>query len=189
VAGEGQGLGTGLNYGGPALGFLATRDQYVRHLPGRLVGQTVDREGRPGYVLTLATREQHIRREKATSNICTSESLIALMATIYLVSLGPQGLRALALQNLRKAAYAKEKLAKVPGCAVRFRGPTFNEFVLQTTKKPATLLAQLRRKQILGGVELGRWYPELSDGLLVCVTEQKTRADIDALCAALGGGR
>jgi len=189
VAGEGQGLGTGLNYGGPALGFLATREQFVRHLPGRLVGQTVDREGRPGYVLTLATREQHIRREKATSNICTAESLIALMATIYLVSMGPQGLRELALQNLRKAAYAKEKLAKVPGCAARFRGPTFNEFVLQTTKKPATLLAQLRRKQILGGVDVGRWYPELSDGLLVCVTEQKTRADIDALLAALGGGR
>ena len=92
VTGEGQGLGTGMNYGGPALGFLATREQYVRHLPGRLVGQTVDRDGRPGYVLTLATREQHIRREKATSNICTSESLIALMATIYLVSMGPQGL-------------------------------------------------------------------------------------------------
>ena len=95
----------------------------------------------------------------------------------------------MALQNLRKAAYAKDKLAKVPGCAARFRGPTFNEFVLRTTKKPATLLAQLRRKQILGGVDLGRWYPELSDGLLVCVTEQKTRADIDALLAALGGGR
>ncbi len=189
VAGEGQGLGTGLNYGGPALGFLATRDRFVRQLPGRLVGQTVDRGGRPGFVLTLATREQHIRRERATSNICTSESLIALMASIYLVSLGPQGLREVALQNLRKAAYAKARLAKVPGCAVRFRGPTFNEFVLQTTKKPATLLAQLRRKQILGGVALGRWYPELPDGLLVCVTEQKTRADIDALAAALGGGR
>ncbi len=189
VAGEGQGLGTGLNYGGPALGFLATRDQYVRHLPGRLVGETVDREGRPGYVLTLATREQHIRREKATSNICTSESLIALMATIYLVSLGPQGLREVALQNLRKAAYARECLAQAPGCAVRFRGPAFNEFVLQTTKKPATLLAQLRRKRILGGVELGRWYPELPNGILICVTEQKSRADIDALAAALGGGR
>jgi len=189
VAGEGQGLGTGLNYGGPALGFLATREQYVRHLPGRLVGQTVDREGRTGYVLTLATREQHIRREKATSNICTAESLIALMASIYLVSLGPQGLREVALQNLRKAAYAKDRLAKVPGCAVRFRGPTFNEFVLRTKQKPATLLAQLRRKQILGGVALGRWYPELPDGLLVCVTEQKTRADIDALVAALGGTR
>ncbi len=189
VAGEGQGLGTGLNYGGPALGFLATREQFVRQLPGRLVGQTLDREGCAGYVLTLATREQHIRRERATSNICTSESLIALMASIYLASLGPQGIREVALQNLRKAAYAKARLAKVPGCAVRFRGPTFNEFVLQTTKKPAAVLAQLRRKQILGGVELGRWYPDLQDGLLVCVTEQKTRGDIDALAAALGGGR
>jgi glycine dehydrogenase subunit 1 len=189
VAGEGQGLGTGLNYGGPALGVLATRHQYVRHLPGRLVGQTVDRAGRPGYVLTLATREQHIRRERATSNICTAESLIALMASIYLVSLGPQGLREVALQNLRKAAYAKARLAKVPGCRVRFRGPTFHEFVLRTPTKPATLLARLRRKRILGGVALGRWYPELADGLLVCVTEQKSRADIDALAAALGGGR
>jgi glycine dehydrogenase subunit 1 len=189
VAGEGQGLGTGLNYGGPALGFLATREQYVRHMPGRLVGQTVDREGRTGYVLTLATREQHIRREKATSNICTAESLIALMATIYLVSLGPHGLREVALQNLRKAAYAKDRLATVAGCGLRFRGPTFNEFVVQVKKKPAALLAQLRRKRIVGGLELGRFYPELADCLLLCVTEQKTRADIDALCAALGGGR
>ena len=189
VAGEGQGLGTGLNYGGPALGFLATREQYVRHIPGRLVGQTVDREGRTGYVLTLATREQHIRREKATSNICTAESLIALMASIYLVSLGPQGLREVALQNLRKAAYAKDRVAKVPGCGLRFRGPTFNEFIVRTQKKPAALLAKLRKQQIIGGLELGRFYPELADCLLVCVTEQKTRADIDALCAALGGGR
>jgi glycine dehydrogenase subunit 1 len=189
VTGEGQGLGTGLNYGGPALGFLATRDQYVRHMPGRLVGQTVDREGRPGYVLTLATREQHIRREKATSNICTSESLIALMATIYLVSLGPRGLREVALQNLRKAAYAKERLGKVQGCRPRFGGPTFNEFVVRTKKRPAALLRQLQRKQIIGGVDLGRFYPELADCLLLCVTEQKTRDQIDALCAALGGIR
>jgi glycine dehydrogenase subunit 1 len=189
VTGEGQGLGTGLNYGGPALGFLATREQYVRHMPGRLVGQTVDREGRPGYVLTLATREQHIRREKATSNICTSESLIALMATIYLVSLGPQGLREVALQNLRKAAYAKERLGKVRGCRPRFDGPTFNEFVVRTTKRPTALLRQLLRKQIIGGVDLGRFYPELADCLLLCVTEQKTREQIDALCTALGGMR
>jgi glycine dehydrogenase subunit 1 len=189
VTGEGQGLGTGLNYGGPALGFLATREQYVRHMPGRLVGQTVDREGRPGYVLTLATREQHIRREKATSNICTSESLIALMATIYLVSLGPRGLREVALQNLRKAAYAKERLGKVQGCRPRFGGPTFNEFVVRTKKRPAPLLRQLLRKQIIGGVDLGRFYPELADCLLLCVTEQKTRDQIDALCAALGGIR
>jgi glycine dehydrogenase subunit 1 len=189
VTGEGQGLGTGMNYGGPALGFLATRDQYVRHVPGRLVGQTIDREGRTGYVLTLATREQHIRREKATSNICTSESLIALMASIYLVSMGPQGLREVALQNLRKAAYAKERLGKAQGCAPRFSGPTFNEFVVRTKKRPKALLTQLLKKQIIGGLELGRFYPELADCLLLCVTEQKTREEIDALSAALGGVR
>jgi glycine dehydrogenase subunit 1 len=189
VTGEGQGLGTGMNYGGPALGFLATREQYVRHVPGRLVGQTVDRDGRAGYVLTLATREQHIRREKATSNICTAESLIALMASIYLVGMGPQGLRAVALQNLRKAAYAKERLTKAAGCGLRFNGPTFNEFVVRTKKKPAALLGRLLRKRIVGGLELGRFYPELADCLLVCVTERKTREQIDALAAALGGGR
>ncbi|HSB82223.1 MAG TPA: aminomethyl-transferring glycine dehydrogenase subunit GcvPA, partial [Candidatus Methylomirabilis sp.] len=189
VAGEGQGLGTGLNYGGPALGFFATRDTFVRHMPGRLVGQTVDREGRTGYVLTLATREQHIRREKATSNICTSESLIALMATIYLVSLGPRGLREVALTNLRKAAYAKERLAKVRGCGLRFSGPTFNEFVLKTKRKPGAVLAHLFKRQILGGLDLGRFYPELSDCLLVCVTEQNSREEIEALAKALGGVR
>jgi len=189
VTGEGQGLGTGMNYGGPALGFLATREQYVRHVPGRLVGQTVDRDGRPGYVLTLATREQHIRREKATSNICTSESLIALMATIYLVSMGPQGLRAVALQNLRKAAFAKGRLGKVSGCGIRFGGPTFNEFVVRVAKKPAAILKQLLKHEIIGGVDLGRFYPELADCLLLCVTEQKTREQIDALIEALGGVR
>ncbi len=189
VTGEGQGLGTGMNYGGPALGFLATREQYVRHVPGRLVGQTVDRDGRPGYVLTLATREQHIRREKATSNICTAESLIALMATIYLVSMGPQGLREVALQNLRKAAFAKGRLGKVSGCGIRFGGPTFNEFVVRVAKKPAAILKQLLKHEIIGGVDLGRFYPELADCLLLCVTEQKTREQIDALIEALGGVR
>ena len=189
VAGEGQGLGTGMNYGGPALGFFATRDRFVRQMPGRLVGETVDRDGRRGYVLTLATREQHIRREKATSNICTSESLIALMATIFLVSLGPQGLRELALLNLRKAAYAKDRLRKLPGVGLRFSGPTFNEFVIRLRRKPADVLRRLRRKQILGGLELGRFYPDLADCLLVCVTEQNGRDEIDALAAAMGGGR
>jgi glycine dehydrogenase subunit 1 len=189
VAGEGQGLGTGMNNGGPALGFFATREQFVRQMPGRLVGQTVDREGRPGYVLTLATREQHIRREKATSNICTSESLIALMAAIYLISLGPKGLRDVALLNLRKAAYAKERLGKAQGVGLRFRGPTFNEFALRTRKKPAQILRQLQRRQIVGGLDLGRFYPELADCLLVCVTEQVSREQIDALAEALGGVR
>jgi glycine cleavage system P protein (glycine dehydrogenase) subunit 1 len=189
VAGEGQGLGTGLNYGGPALGFFATREKFVRHMPGRLVGQTVDREGRTGYVLTLATREQHIRREKATSNICTSESLIALMATIYLVSMGPRGLREVALANLRKGAYGKERLGKVRGFGLRFTGPTFNEFVVKTKKKPSVVLAQLLKRQIVGGLDLGRFYPELSDCLLVCMTEQNSREEIDALAKALGGVR
>jgi len=189
VTAEGAGLGTGLNYGGPAVGFFATRERFIRHMPGRLVGQTVDREGRTGYVLTLATREQHIRREKATSNICTSESLIANMSGMYMVTMGPQGLREVALLNLRKAAYAKEQLAKVRGFSLRFTGPTFNEFVLRTKKKPGEVLKGLLKRQIIGGLDLGRFYPELKDCLLVCVTEQKSRSEIDALAKALGGGR
>jgi glycine dehydrogenase subunit 1 len=189
VTAEGAGMGTGLNYGGPAVGFFATREKFIRHMPGRLVGQTVDREGRTGYVLTLATREQHIRREKATSNICTSESLIANMSGMYMVTMGPQGLREVALLNLRKAAYAKEQLAKVRGFSLRFTGPTFNEFVLRTKKKPGEVLKGLLKRQIIGGLDLGRFYPELKDCLLVCVTEQKRRTEIDALAKALGGGR
>jgi len=189
VTAEGAGLGTGLNYGGPAVGFFATREKFIRHMPGRLVGQTVDREGRTGYVLTLATREQHIRREKATSNICTSESLIANMSGMYMVTMGPQGLREVALLNLRKAAYAKEQLAKIRGCSLRFTGPTFNEFVLRTKRKPGEVLTGLLKRQIIGGLDLGRFYPELKDCLLVCVTEQNSRTEIDALAKALGGGR
>ncbi len=189
VTAEGAGMGTGLNYGGPAVGFFATREKFIRHMPGRLVGQTVDREGRTGYVLTLATREQHIRREKATSNICTSESLIANMSGMYMVTMGPQGLREVALLNLRKAAYAKEQLAKIRGCSLRFTGPTFNEFVLRTKRKPGEVLTGLLKRQIIGGLDLGRFYPELKDCLLVCVTEQNSRTEIDALAKALGGGR
>ncbi len=189
VAGEGQALGVPMSYGGPYLGFFATQEKFIRQMPGRLVGATQDREGRTGYVLTLATREQHIRREKATSNICTSEALIALIATIYMQTLGRNGLREVALQNLRKASYAKEKLAKVKGCGLRFSGPTFNEFVLQMKKRPADALKGLLKKQIIGGLELGRFYPELKDCLLVCVTEQNSREEVDALAKAMGGGR
>ena len=189
VAGEGQGLGVPMSFGGPFLGFFAAQEKYVRQMPGRLVGVTEDRDGRAGYVLTLATREQHIRREKATSNICTSEALVALIATIYMETLGKNGMREVALQNLNKAAHAKERLAKVKGCAIRFSGPTFNEFVVQVKRKPAGVLKDLLKRQIIGGFDLSRFYPELSDCLLVCVTEQNSRDEIEALAAAMGGGR
>ena len=189
VVGEGQGLGVPMSFGGPFLGFFAAQEKYVRQMPGRLVGATEDRDGRAGYVLTLATREQHIRREKATSNICTSEALVALIATIYMETLGKNGMREVALQNLNKAAHAKERLAKVKGCAIRFSGPTFNEFVVQVKRKPAGVLKDLLKRQIIGGFDLSRFYPELSDCLLVCVTEQNSRDEIEALAAAMGGGR
>ncbi len=189
VAGEGQALGVPMSFGGPYLGFFATQEKFMRQMPGRLVGATLDREGRTGYVLTLATREQHIRREKATSNICTSEALIALIATIYMETLGKSGLREVALQNLRKAAFAKERLARVRGSSLRFSGPTFNEFVVQVKRKPADLLKGLLRKQIIGGLDLGQFYPELKDCLLVCVTEQHSREEVEALAKAMGGGR
>jgi len=189
VTGEGQGLGVPMSFGGPFLGFFAAQEKYVRQMPGRLVGATEDRDGRTGYVLTLATREQHIRREKATSNICTSEALVALIATIYMETLGKNGMREVALQNLNKAAHAKERLAKVKGCGIRFSGPTFNEFVVQVKRKPAGVLKGLLKRQIIGGLDLSRFYPELSDCLLVCVTEQNSRDEIEALATAMGGGR
>ena len=190
VVGEGQAFGNPISFGGPYLGFFATREKYIRSMPGRLVGQTEDRDGRVGYVLTLSTREQHIRREKATSNICTNEGLCALAATIALSALGKQGVREMALLNLRKAAYAKERLAKAKGFALRFSGPTFNEFVVQSKRRPVRqVLDGLTRKRILGGVALDRFYPELRDCFLVCVTEQNRREEIDGLTKALGGGR
>ncbi len=187
VVGEGQPLGCPMSFGGPNLGFFATRERHLRHMPGRLVGQTVDREGRPGYVLTLATREQHIRREKATSNICTSESLVALMATIFMSLLGRRGMRELAALNAQHAAYTRARVAKVPGFAARFSGPVFNEFVVACgRRKPAAVNRALWGRRILGGVELGRYYPELADCLLCCATELHTREQIDGLAAALG---
>jgi glycine dehydrogenase subunit 1 len=190
VIGEGQSFGNHLNFGGPYLGFFATKEAYIRSMPGRLVGQTEDKHGRIGYVLTLSTREQHIRREKATSNICTNEGLCALTATVYLSLLGRTGLRELALLNLRKTAYAKAAISKLRGYEVRFSGPTFNEFVVRSKKRtPAQLSRALLGKRIIGGMELGRFYPELADCLLICVTEQNSREEIDALCKAMGGAR
>ncbi|MDR7498397.1 MAG: aminomethyl-transferring glycine dehydrogenase subunit GcvPA, partial [Armatimonadota bacterium] len=189
VAGEGQPLGNHLNFGGPYLGMMATRREYVRRIPGRLVGATVDVEGRRGFVLTLQTREQHIRREKATSNICTNEALLALAAGIYMAALGPQGLRKVAELNLYKAAYAREAIGALPGFRLAFDGPIFNEFVVRTPVPPEEVNQRLRREGILGGLPLGRYYPELADGWLVCVTEQRTRAQIDRLVAVLEGIR
>lgn len=185
VAGEGQAFGNALSYGGPYLGFFATRDRYVRQMPGRLAGETVDTEGRRGYVLTLSTREQHIRREKATSNICTNEGLCALAATIHLCALGKVGLRRLAELNLQRATYARQQLAAIPGCRLPFTGPTFNEFVLETPKPAGELIRQLSAQHLLPGIDLGRFYPQRLRQLLIGVTEMNTRQDIDRLCAAL----
>jgi len=179
VCGEAQSFGVPVAFGGPYVGFLAAKEQFVRQMPGRLVGQTHDTEGRRGFVLTLATREQHIRREKATSNICTNQSLCALMVTIYLSLLGKKGLRALALQNLSKAAYAAEKLAAVPGATLPFSGPRFNEFVVKVAAPVDDVLSALREERIIGGLNLERFYPELTNHLLVCVTETVNKSAID----------
>jgi len=185
AVGEGQAFGNPLSYGGPYLGFFATRDQYVRQMPGRLTGETVDTEGRRGYVLTLSTREQHIRRGKATSNICTNEGLCALAATIHLCTLGKVGLRQLARLNLQRATYARQQLAAIPGCHIPFSGPTFNEFVLETPKAARDILSQLVDQRLIAGLDLGRFYPDRARQLLLCVTEMNCRDDIDRLCAAL----
>jgi glycine dehydrogenase subunit 1 len=181
VCGEAQSFGVPVAFGGPYLGFLTTRERFIRQMPGRLVGQTVDTEGRRGFVLTLATREQHIRREKATSNICTNQSLCALAATIYLSLLGKVGLRQLAEQNLAKAYYAAGQLRQVPGIAMPFTGAYFNEFVIKVPGEGEKLLEELRREKILGGLHLGEFYPELKDHLLLCVTELVSKAAIDRL--------
>jgi glycine dehydrogenase subunit 1 len=185
AVGEGQAFGNALSYGGPYLGFFATRDQFVRQMPGRLAGETIDSEGRRGFVLTLSTREQHIRREKATSNICTNEGLCALAATIHLCTLGKEGLRRLAELNLRRATYARQQLASIPDCRMPFTGPTFNEFVLETPKPASALIRQLSEQHLIPGIDLGRFYPERSHQLLICVTEMNPREDIDRLCTAL----
>lgn len=181
VCGEAQSFGVAVAYGGPYVGFLAAKDQYVRQIPGRLVGETRDTEGRRGFVLTLATREQHIRREKATSNICTNQSLCALAATIYLSLLGKRGVKALAEQNLAKAHYAAEKLAAAPGISRAFSAPFFNEFTIRVPRHAGRLLGALRDEKIIGGLSLERFYPELKDHILIACTETSRRVDIDRM--------
>ena len=185
VAGEGQSLGIPVSYGGPYLGIFATLETFVRNMPGRLVGETIDLEGKRGFVLTLATREQHIRRERATSNICTNEGLCALMATVFLSCLGKEGLKELAMMNLSKTEYAKKVVSRIRGCKLNFTGPTFNEFVLRIEKEPEEVLEKLRKERILGGLPLEKFYPELDHHLLVTVTEMNRKEEIDRWGEAL----
>jgi glycine dehydrogenase subunit 1 len=186
VSMEAQSFGVALSYGGPFCGVLATKEQYVRQMPGRLVGQTVDSTGYRGFVLTLSTREQHIRREKATSNICTNQALVALMATIFLSVYGKEGIRELAEHNLAKANYAAQTLSSQPGAKLFFTGaPRFHEFVLQTEESPAQWNQRLMDAKIVGGIDLSRWYPELQNCTLWCATEIVTRANIDTAAKVL----
>jgi glycine dehydrogenase subunit 1 len=184
VVAEGQSLGNPMAFGGPYLGIMACREAYVRKLPGRIVGQTTDRHGKRCWVLTLQTREQHIRREKATSNICTNQGLLALRASIYLAAIGPQGLRQAAELSTRKAHYAAEQLAKVPGVSLAFPGPFFKEFVIRTKADPNRVLRAVGDAGFHGGIALGRWYPDLADAILIAVTEKRTKDEIDGLARA-----
>jgi glycine dehydrogenase subunit 1 len=177
---EGQCLGNPMVFGGPYLGILACREEFVRKMPGRLVGQTTDRNGKRCWVLTLQTREQHIRREKATSNICTNQGLFALRAAVYLAALGPQGLKETASLCARKAHYAAEQLAKV-GCKLQFSRPFFKEFAVSGPKDPTATLSRLLKAGYHGGLHLGRWYPSCKDCISIAVTEKRTRAEIDGL--------
>lgn|SRR5512138_1962385 len=185
VTGEGQSFGLPLSFGGPYLGFMACKKDYLRQMPGRITGQTTDTEGRRGFVLTLATREQHIRRERATSNICSNQALCALRATIFLETLGKQGLREMAWQNAQKAAYAADRLGKVKGVKKAFTGPFFNEFAIGLAKPWAAVDAALKAKGIVAGYGLEADYPGTGNAALVCVTELRTKDEIDRLAAAL----
>ncbi len=185
VALEGQSFGLAPSYGGPFVGVLATREKFVRQMPGRLAGQTTDSEGRRGFVLTLATREQHIRREKATSNICTNQALCALAAAVHLCPLGKEGLREMAHQNLSKAQFALAAVEKIPGVRRAFSAPFFNEFTIELPRSVKLVNADLLREKIVGPLALGTDYPELSKRALVCVTETTPRVEIEHFADAL----
>ena len=186
VVAEGQSFGVPMSFGGPYVGLFATRDKYARQIPGRLVGEAFDKKGRRGFVLTLATREQHIRREKATSNICTNEGLIALAATIYLETMGRRGVQEAAQQSAQKAHYAAREISRLEGFSLPFSGPFFNEFVVRAPVAASPLLDRLARvKAIDGGLALSRFDSDRPNDFLVCVTETNTRSEIDALVEGL----
>ena len=190
VCGEGQQLASGLAYGGPYFGFFAAKMDYIRQMPGRIAGETVDAEGRRGFVLTLGTREQHIRRDRATSNICTNQGLLALRGLVYLAALGPAGLREVAEGCIANAHYAAERIAALPGWRLAHPGrPFYQEFAVDGPLPAAEVIARARRKKVLPGVALSRWFPGMPNRLLIAVTEVKTRKRIDALVKALGNAK
>ena len=184
VAMEAQSYGVAPSYGGPFCGVIAAKEKHMRQMPGRLVGETRDKHGRRGFVLTLSTREQHIRRERATSNICTNQALVALMATVYMTIYGKEGMRELAVQNLAKADYAARTL-NANGSLLFQGSPRFNEFVLATEEDPEQLNARLLEQKIIGGLPLRRWYPELANATLWCATELTSREQIDQAATVL----
>ena len=182
VVAEGQSLGVAPTFGGPYVGIFACKQRFVRQMPGRIVGKTVDTKGRSGYVLTLQTREQHIRRERATSNICTSVGLIALMATVYMASQGKRGLRHVAELSYHKAHYAESLIDKVPGYSLPMTGTFFREFVVQCPLPPADINERLLDYRIIGGLDISEQVP---NGMLLCCTEVNSREEIESLAAAL----
>ena len=186
---EGQPLGVGLNYGGPYLGIFCCKQTHVHKIAGRLVGATRDVEGKLAYVLTLRAREQDIRRERATSNICTNQGLMALAAAVYLSLMGRQGIRRVAELCYHRAHYAAQQIAQLPGFSVQDSGPFFKEFVVSCPRPVAQINQELRERNIVGGFDLSYDYPHLGDAMLLCVTEMNSREEIDALVEALAGGR
>jgi len=185
VTGEGQSFGIPLSFGGPLVGFMACNKDYIRQFPGRIAGQTKDIEGKRGYVLTLSTREQHIRRENATSNICTNQAWCALRATVFLETLGKEGLKELAWQNIQKANYALKNLSQINGITKKFTGICFNEFVLEFSKPLSEVNHSLLQKKIIGGLDLKEFFPELNNCALYCITEAHKKEDIDRLVESL----
>ncbi|HET9029354.1 MAG TPA: aminomethyl-transferring glycine dehydrogenase subunit GcvPA [Candidatus Aquilonibacter sp.] len=186
VVGEAQSFGVAMAYGGPYVGFIASTSEHMRRIPGRLVGKTVDKENRTAYVLTLQAREQHIRRERATSNICTNQAHCALIATIYLALMGKTGLHDVGALNLQRSRELATAVSSLDGADLKFTAPFFNEIVVDVHQPASEVLAKLQERNILGGVDLGRWYPELSTCILMNATELTTSGEIEALTTALG---